>query len=83
MSLNLGLSDLRVSAHNPKVAGSNPAPATKGPGQTPCLTRAVSRVGPLPARYRHHATVSSGSTGVMSRAKVLAASRCMPGSTCW
>ena len=30
-----------ADAHNPKVAGSDPAPATKGPGQTPCLTRAA------------------------------------------
>ncbi len=32
--------------HNPKVAGSNPAPATKGPGQGVAPARAVSRPRP-------------------------------------
>ncbi len=63
--------------HNPKVAGSNPAPATNCPGQRPSrregLAASGPATGPLPAAL---------SSSPMRRAKRSAASRCIPGSTC-
>ena len=64
-------------AHNPKVGGSNPPPATiESAGQRPRRVRGLTV---FRARYRP----STGVASSISRANVSAASRCIPGSTCW
>ncbi len=65
--------------HNPKVAGSNPAPATKDAGQGPSRREGLAVCGVF---YRGLYRVEAG-RGSRRRAKVLAASACIPGRTCW
>ena len=73
-------------AHNPKVTGSNPVPATKEalvricflPGLLPFsggFYRVFYRGVPVEVRLRRGA-------GVMRRSYIRAASACMPGMTC-
>jgi hypothetical protein len=68
-----------ASPHNPKVAGSNPAPATKSPGQ--CNAGQGFYRSPAPfyrGFYRFFYRLPA-----ISFSKTRAASACIPGSTCW
>ena len=67
------------SAHNPKVAGSNPAPATESPGQR-LADEGFYRHLTLFYRRFHRLLYRLPAS---SLSKVLAASDCMPGRTCW
>ncbi len=77
-----GAEVMALGPHNPKVAGSNPAPATnemlvRGPAECGASQR-------LKCFYRHFYRVEAGRSAHGSRrpAKMCAASCCMPGMTC-
>ena len=78
-----GVGESRFRAHNPKVAGSNPAPAP-----TKMQVRADPRGSALVVQAHFSNGSSTERTEIASRvamrsANTVAASACMPGSTCW
>jgi hypothetical protein len=73
------LDGLRMT-HNPKVAGSNPAPATICPGQR-IAGRGFYRVAAVFSRRFNRADPVEG-VGATRSSKTRAASACMPGKTC-
>ena len=80
------LGGLVLNAHNPKVVGSNPTPATTealvdqqiGSGFYRCQADFIRRFNRVFSRL-----LLAGGRGARSASKVRAASACMPGSTCW
>ena len=68
-------------AHNPKVVGSNPTPATISPSHSPA-SRGVYRLEAVFFR-RFNRAEPVEVAGVIICSNTRAASDCSPGMTCW